>query len=144
MHFFIHTTVNMASMFEKDWYRIRIVNLYGYAANGRKINKRGNVLCNISTCEGKLQIIISNVLVSKQLIRMGNVSEITFREFELAENASNFDERFIKSYDENRDKGYILKLMLNTLTNYTRNIIIYHFLSKNMKIKKCQKLVCNL
>ena len=94
------------------------------------------MLCNISTCEGKLQIIISNVL--------GNVSEITFREFELAENASKFDERFIKSYDENRDKGYILKLMLNTLTNYTRNIIIYHFLSKNMKIKKCQKLVCNL
>ena len=102
------------------------------------------MLCNISTCEGKLQIIISNVLVSKQLIRMGNVSEITFREFELAENASNFDERFIKSYDENRDKGYILKLMLNTLTNYTRNIIIYLFLSKNMKTKKCQKLVCNL
>ena len=54
------------------------------------------------------------------------------------------NEEFIKNYDENSDKGYILEAYVK----YPRKLHNLHsdlpFLPKRMKIDKCKKLVCNL
>ena len=54
------------------------------------------------------------------------------------------NEEFIKNYDENSDKGYILEVYIK----YQRKLHDLHsdlpFLRKRIKIDKCKKLVCNL
>ena len=56
---------------------------------------------------------------------------------------SKFDEKFIKNYDENSDKGYIFEVDVA----YPENICMLHsdlaFLPERMKINKCTKLVCS-
>ena len=53
-------------------------------------------------------------------------------------------ENFIKTYDENSDKGYILEADVE----YPKNLHKLHsdlpFLPERMKINKCSKLVCNV
>ena len=62
----------------------------------------------------------------------------------MEKNVSNFDEDFIKNYDEDRNKEYILEVDIE----YPKDLHNLHtdllFLSERMKIKKCNKLVCNL
>ena len=57
---------------------------------------------------------------------------------------SKFNEDFIKDYDEDSDKGYILEVDVE----YPKNIHDLHsdlpFLPERMKINKCNQLVCNL
>ena len=54
------------------------------------------------------------------------------------------NEEFIKNYDENNDKVYILEVDIK----YPKKLHDLHsdlpFLPKRMKIDKCKKLVCNL
>ena len=54
------------------------------------------------------------------------------------------NEDFIKNYDENNDKGYILEVDIK----YPKRLIGLHsdlpFLSERMEVNKCKKLVCNL
>ena len=58
-------------------------------------------------------------------------------------NVTEIDEKFIKNYDEDSDKGYIFEA-----GKYPRRLHDLHsdlpFLLKRMKIDKCKKLVCNL
>ena len=55
---------------------------------------------------------------------------------------SKFDEKFIKNYNENSDKGDIFEVDVE----YPENIHMLHsdlsFLPERMKINKCTKLVC--
>ena len=57
---------------------------------------------------------------------------------------SKFDEKFIKNFDENSDKGYILEVDVK----YPEKIRMLHsdlaFLPKRMKINKCTKLTCTI
>ena len=57
---------------------------------------------------------------------------------------SRFDKIFIKSYDENNDKEYILEADVE----YPKNLHKLHsdlpFLPERMKINKCSKLVCTV
>ena len=58
--------------------------------------------------------------------------------------SDNINEDFIKSYDENNDKGYILEVNVK----YPKRLHELHsdlpFLSERMEVSKCKKLVCNL
>ena len=62
----------------------------------------------------------------------------------MEKNMSKFNEEFIRNYDEDRDKGYILEVDVK----YPKNLHDLHedlpFLPKRTKIGKCKKLVCNL
>ena len=54
---------------------------------------------------------------------------------EWMEDLSKIDEDFIKNYDENSDKGYILEadaisIYLNILETYVICIVIYHYCQK--------------
>ena len=55
-----------------------------------------------------------------------------------------FTEDFIKNYDEDSDKGYILEVD----PKYPKNLHDLHsdlpFVPEGMKINKCSKLSCNL
>ena len=57
---------------------------------------------------------------------------------------SKFDENFMKNYDEDSKKEYILDIDIG----YPKDLHEIHselpFLPERMKIKKCNKLVCNL
>ena len=64
--------------------------------------------------------------------------------FDWIRNLSKIDEDFIKNYDKDSDKGYILEVDVK----YPKNLHDLHsdlpFLPERMKIYKCNKLVCNL
>ena len=64
--------------------------------------------------------------------------------FKWVKKTSKIDEEFIKNYDEDSDKGYILEEDVK----YPRKLHDLHsdlsFFPKRMKIDKCKKLVCNL
>ena len=54
------------------------------------------------------------------------------------------NEEFIKNYDENNDKGYILEVDVKYPKRLHELYSDLRFLSEKMKIDKCKKLVCNL
>ena len=64
--------------------------------------------------------------------------------FDSVEDLSKIDEAFIKIYNKDSDKGYILEADVE----YPKNLHDLHsdlpFLPERMKIDKCNKLVCNL
>ena len=69
--------------------------------------------------------------------------KLPVRGFKWLDNLSMFTEEFIKNYDENGDKGYILEVDVE----YPKKLHSVHsdlpFLPERMKINKCEKLVCN-
>ena len=58
--------------------------------------------------------------------------------------ASKFNEKFIKNYDKNSNEEYIFKVDIEYLKNLHDLHSDLPFLPERMKIKKCNKLVCNL
>ena len=64
--------------------------------------------------------------------------------FKQVEDLSNFNESFIKNYDENNDKGYILEVDVE----YPRKLLNLRkdlpFLPKKEKIDKFKKLICRI
>ena len=66
------------------------------------------------------------------------------KNFKWVEDTSRKNEEFIKNYNENSNKGYILEIDVK----YPKKLHDLHsdlpFLPRKMKIDKCKKLVCNL
>ena len=64
--------------------------------------------------------------------------------FKWKKNVSKFDGYLIKSYNENNNKGYILEVD----DEYPKNVLNLHgdlpFLAERKKVKKCNKLLCNI
>ena len=50
--------------------------------------------------------------------------------FDSIQNTSQFNENFIKSYNEESDEGYFLKVDVQYLEHYRNFIMIYHFYQK--------------
>ena len=64
--------------------------------------------------------------------------------FEWMEDLSKTDEDFIKNYDKNSDKGYILEVDVEYLKNLHDLDSDLPFLPERMKSDKCSELVYNL
>ena len=64
--------------------------------------------------------------------------------FKWIKNVSKFDQDFINDYDVDSNEGHILEID----TEYPKNLHNLHgdlpFLAERKKIKKCNKLVCNI
>ena len=83
-------------------------------------------------------------LVANNLCGWAIFQKLPVDGFEWMEQLSEFDERFIKNYDENNDREYILEVDVE----YPKNFFNLHcdlpFLPEREKIQKCKKLVCNV
>ena len=70
--------------------------------------------------------------------------KLPLNSFEWVEKLSQFNKGFIKNYDENSNKGYILEVDVE----YPKKLFSLHkdlpFLAERKKIEKCEKLVCNI
>ena len=70
--------------------------------------------------------------------------KLPVNDFKWIKDTSKINKEFIKNYDENNDKGYILEVDVK----YPKKLHDIHsdlpFLRKRMKIDKCKKLMCNL
>ena len=70
--------------------------------------------------------------------------ELPVNGFEWVEELSKFDERFIRNYDEDCNKGYFLE----EDAEYSKNLFNLHsdlpLLTERNKIKPCNKLVYNV
>ena len=74
---------------------------------------------------------------------MGNVSKLPVNGFEWKRTTSKFNEKFIKIYEDS-DEEYIREVDVEyskKLQNLRNDL---PFLPERMKIKTCNKLVCNL
>ena len=70
--------------------------------------------------------------------------KLPVNDFKWIEDTSKINEEFIKNYDENNDKGYILEVDAKYPKRLHKLQSDLPFLPKIMKIDKCKKLVCNL
>ena len=70
--------------------------------------------------------------------------KLPVRDFKWLDNLSMFTEEFIKNYDENGDKGYILDVDVEYPEKLRSMYSDLPFLPETMKINKCEKLVCNI
>ena len=70
--------------------------------------------------------------------------ELLVNGFEWVEELSQFNEDFTTNYDENSNEGYFLEVDVK----YPKKLFNLHsdlpFLPEKKKIKKCNKLVCNI
>ena len=62
----------------------------------------------------------------------------------MEKNVLKFDEELIKNYDDYSNKGYILEADVEYLKDLANLHSSFPFLSEVKKIKRCNKLVCNL
>ena len=60
--------------------------------------------------------------------------------FKWVGNTFKFNEDFIKSYNENSNEEYFLKLMFNIQKNCMNFIMIFHFYQKEGKLRKLKNL----
>ena len=67
-----------------------------------------------------------------------------FKWLDASETSNKINEEFIKNYNENHNKGYILEVDVK----YPKRLHELHsdlpFLSERMEVNKCKKLICNL
>ena len=75
---------------------------------------------------------------------MGNVTRFAGKLFKWVENTSQFNEDFVKSYNEENDEGYFLEVDVQ----YPEELHKLHndlpFLPERMKIGKVEKFVVNM
>ena len=70
--------------------------------------------------------------------------KLPVNKFKWESNTSKFNEDFVKNYDEDSDKEYVLEVDVEYPKDLHDLYSDLPFLSEIMKIDKCNKLVCNL
>ena len=129
------TNVDMLLMVEKGIRGGICHAIYRYAKANNKYIKN----CNKDKEESFLQYLDDNNSYCWAMSQKLPVSGFRWKK-----NMSKFTEEFIKNYDEDSNKGYILEVDVK----YPKNLHGLHenlpFLPERMKIGKCKKLVCNL
>ena len=71
-------------------------------------------------------------------------TKLPVNDFKWIEDTSKINEEFIKNYDENNDKGYILEVDVKYPNRLHKLHSDLPSLPKRMIIDICKKLVCNL
>ena len=79
-------------------------------------------------------------LDAKNLYGWAMCQKLPVNGFQWIKNLSKFDESFIKSYDENSNKGYFLEADVEFLKNYLIFIKIFHFYQKEKKLENVKSL----
>ena len=151
-HFFVCTRISMARMFKKTKVELELITdpdmllmvekgirgghaLLMYAKGNNKYIKNYNK----DEEESFLQYNDAN-----NLYGFAMSEPLPFDCFEWMEDLSKIDKDFLKNYDENSDKGFILEVDVE----YPKNLHDLHsdlpFLPERMKIDKCKRFVCNL
>ena len=64
--------------------------------------------------------------------------------FKWKKNTIKFNEEFMKNYDKDSNKGYIVEVDVEYHKNLYNLLSDLPFLPERMKVNKCDKLVCNL
>ena len=82
-------------------------------------------------------------LDANNLYRWAMSQKLPVNNFNWVKNKLKIDEKFIQSYDEDSDKGYIFEVDFEYLRRSHDLHSDLPFLSKRMEIDKCKKLVCN-
>ena len=104
-----------------------------------KANNKYMKNCNKNKESSYIQYLDANNLYGWAMSQ-----KLPVNSFKWINDVTETDEEFIKNYNEDSDKGYILEVDVK----YSRKLHDLHsdlpFLPKRMKIDKCKKLVCNL
>ena len=87
-----------------------------------------------------IRIIISHVFICKNLYGWVVPQKLRVGGFKWKKSIHKFHEYFIKNYDEDSDKRYILEYPKNVLNDHGH----LPFLAKRKKNKKFSRLVCNI
>ena len=128
------TDVDMLLMIEKGIRGGICHAIYRYAKANNKYMKHYNKIRE----ESFLQYLDANNLYGWAMSQKLPVSGFKWKKYMLK-----FNEEFIKNYEEDSDKGYILEVDVK----YPKNLHGLHkdlpFLPERMKIDKCKKLVCS-
>ena len=66
--------------------------------------------------------------------------ELPGKGFRWVENAIQFNEDFIKSYNDGSDEGYLLEVHVYILETYMIFTLIYHFYLKEYRLRKLKNL----
>ena len=110
-------------------------SIHRYAKANNKYMKK----CNKNEESSYIQYLDANNLNGWAISQ-----KLPVNDFKWMNNVSKINEKFIKNYDEDSDKGYIFEVDVN----YPKRLHDLHsdlpFLPERMKIDKCKKLVCNL
>ena len=90
-----------------------------------------------------IQYLDANILYGWAMLKKLPTSRFEWIDTSETSNKINeINEDFIKNYDENNDKGYILEVDVK----YPKRLHELHsdlpFLSERMEVNKCKKLVC--
>ena len=91
--------------------------------------------------------IISSFLMqldANNLYGWAMIQKLPVNGFKWVENSSKFNEKFIKSYNENSDRGYSFKVEVEypkSLFNFHKNL---SFLPERKKLETLEKLVCGI
>ena len=75
---------------------------------------------------------------------LGNVAKASVNNFETIKDTFQFNEGFIKNYNEKSDEGYFLEIDIQYLEKLHELQNDLLFLPERIKIEKVEKLVANL
>ena len=75
---------------------------------------------------------------------LGNVAKASVNNFETIKDTFQFNEGFIKNYNEKSDEGYFLEIDIHYLEKLHELQNDLLFLPERIKIEKVEKLVANL
>ena len=133
--------------------KIRIINSYWYAINGRGI---GGGICYVIHWHAKANNKYTKDYAKNKessYLKYWNVNDLygwamsqklPVNKVEWIENTSQFNENFIKNYNENSDEGYFLEIDVQYPKKLHKLHNVLPFLFERMKIEKVEKLVTNL
>ena len=143
----------MASMFKKDLVELEILT-HNYMLIMFEEGTRGEMCqatyryakANTKNMENYDKNKESLFLVyddANNLYGFAMCKKLPVGDFKWLDDISMFTEDFIKNYDEDSDKRYILEVVVEYPINIRMIHRDLHFLPERMKINKCTKIVCN-